>query len=133
MVLSLTKTRHQFEYISGLLTIVAMACAKSSLSLVIMAINDLGLMFYVSRALLALIFFNFLGAFFATAFQCPLPTPWRIAISACPRALNIHQYTLIMDMITDIALCSLAVAMVWPLENRWTKFFVMALFGSRIL
>lgn len=110
-----------------------MAGAQSSLNLVIVAINDLGLMFYASRASIVLIILVAISSLFATAFQCPLPIPWFTIPSTCPNAAVIYEYIAIANMIMDILLCALSIAMVWVLENCWSKFLVMALFASRIL
>lgn len=99
-----------------------------------MAINDMGLVFYASRALLTLILLAFLTSLLATAFQCPLPTPWHNPTGTiCPHATAIYKYVAITSMATDILLCVLAVVMVWALRDRWTKVLTVALFASRIL
>lgn len=94
----------------------------------------MGLMWYASRALLILILLETITTFFASAFACPLPKPWiSTGPATCPSGANIYLYTTIFGMVTDALLCVLALAMVWILQNRWTKVLVMCLFGSRIL
>lgn len=127
------KPPSQTQYISSLLAILATACAKCAFNLVIMAINDLGNMFYASRVLIALILLTTVSSLLATAFQCPLPTPWFPSSTTCPGAASIYEYTAIASMITDTLLCVLSTAMVWILQDRWAKVVVITLFASRIL
>lgn len=120
------------QYISALFGVITLAGAKCALNLVIMAVNDLGLMYYASRTHITLILLVAVSSLVASVFRCPLPTPWLPRLS-CPAAAAIVKYSIWSNIVTDVDLCMLSVAMVWILKDRWTKILVVALFTTRIL
>lgn len=72
---------------------------------------------------------------FTLLFQCHLPTPW-LAVSKeqCPSRGSIHMYNGVMNILTDLALCLLPIAMMWEVQTTLRrKIIVVALFGTRIM
>lgn len=76
-----------------------------------------------------------ISGIFATAFQCSLPSPWRITpTNSCIsiRAISIYNDTL--NILTDLVIYILPITMIWNVHtNTSRKLQVCALFGSRIL
>lgn len=71
----------------------------------------------------------------AVAFACGLPDPWRTDDKGiCYSRKKINIYNGVMNILTDLAICVLPVAMMWNVQTSITrKAQVCALFGSRIL
>lgn len=99
--------------------------------LLIMAINDYGRVALATKCLLVLIALYSLTGLTATAFQCPLPSPWLAENSSlCPGIGPIYFYNGALNVITDVLVCVIGVAMLWNVQaSRKTKFLVIALFG----
>lgn len=74
------------------------------------------------------------SGFFAVAFQCDLPGPWRMSDHACASVRGIYFYNGVMNILTDLIICILPIAMMWNVQtNMARKVQVCALFGTRIL
>lgn len=98
-------------------------------------INNYGFIRTANRLVLAIIAASSMSGLIATALQCPLPAPWRTeSPGACPNAGPIYLYDGIMNIITDLQLCALSVAMVWDVKTSVkNRALVIALFSCRIL
>lgn len=65
---------------------------------------------------------SFVSGLSATAFQCPLPAPWRATNpSVCPGTKSIYLFNGVMNIVTDVQLCGLAIAMVWDVKTDVKK------------
>lgn len=72
--------------------------------------------------------------FFAMAFQCDLPSPWRVSDHGCASIRGIYLYNGLMNILTDLVICILPMAMMWNVQtNTAKKVQVCALFGARVL
>jgi hypothetical protein len=88
----------------------------------------------VNRVLMAVIGTWAISGFFAVAFQCDLPSPWQASDHACTSIRGIYIYNGVMNILTDLVICVLPVAMMWNVHtNTAKKVQVCALFGARIL
>lgn len=75
-----------------------------------------------------------ISGFFAIAFQCDLPSPWRVSDHACASMRGIYLYNGVINIFTDLVICILPIAMMWNVQTNMTrKVQVCALFGARIL
>jgi hypothetical protein len=122
-------------YASRILATMVMACTKISLCLLIRQIDNQGRLNIANMVLGGAVVLCFVTGFFAVIFQCPLPSPW-LAVSheSCPSRGPIFVYNGVMDILTDLALCALPVAMMWQVQTTIKrKVIVMALFGTRII
>ncbi|CAM1503634.1 Fc.00g012250.m01.CDS01 [Cosmosporella sp. VM-42] len=122
-------------YASRILALCVNACTKVSLCLLIRQIDNQGKLNLANMVLGGAVILCFFTGFFATIFQCPLPNPW-LAVSHehCPSRGPIFVYNGVMDILTDLALCALPVAMMWQVQTTVKrKIIVMALFGTRII
>ncbi|KAF4460890.1 hypothetical protein FALBO_12326 [Fusarium albosuccineum] len=122
-------------YASRILALLVSASTKISLCLLIRQISNQGGLNLANLILGGVVIAWAITGIFATAFQCPLPQPW-LAISNvhCPSQGPIYIYSGIMNILTDIALCVLPVAMMWEVQTSpKRKAIVMALFGTRLI
>jgi hypothetical protein len=122
-------------YTSRLLALVVHGCAKLSVCLLIRQISNGGLLNVVNWILGAIIILWVVSGFAATAFQCPLPEPWlAVSSGACPGLEPIYMHNGIMNILTDVALCLLPVAMMWEVQTTvQRKLIVITLFSCRIV
>ncbi|KXJ88202.1 hypothetical protein Micbo1qcDRAFT_178356 [Microdochium bolleyi] len=125
----------QFQYVISLLSIIVLTATKLCVCLFIRAINSFAGIRIANIMLIAVGAANFGSLFVATAFQCPLPSPWLAAsTSLCPAAGPIYWYTISTSMAFDVFLCIVASLMVVRVQtNMRTKAIVVGLFASRIL
>ncbi|KAH6869529.1 hypothetical protein B0T10DRAFT_501482 [Thelonectria olida] len=122
-------------YAARILSLFVAGCTKISLCLLIRQIDNQGRLNMANLALGGIVLVWVATGFFATIFQCPLPSPW-VANSndECPNYGPIFLYNGIMDILTDLALCVLPVAMMWHVQTTLRrKIIVMSLFGTRII
>lgn len=122
-------------YASSILAPFISGAAKVSLCLLIRQIDNLGKLNMANLVLGGLVLVWIVTGFFSVVFQCPLPTPWLAgSYEQCPNYGPIYVYNGIMDIITDLALCILPVAMMWHVQTTARrKAIVMGLFGTRIV
>ncbi|KAL0944672.1 uncharacterized protein CTRU02_202559 [Colletotrichum truncatum] len=126
---------HKLFYASSLLATAVAGTTKLSLCLLIQSINSYGRLHLANRILFGVIAAWMVSVIIAEAFQCSLPDPWfAISQAKCPGREAIFLYNGIMDIITDVTLCLLPVAMVWKVQTSTRrKLLVISLFGSRII
>lgn len=110
-------------------------CTKISLCLLIRQIDGSGKLNLANMVLGGVIVAWAISGFFATIFQCPLPEPWlATSLEQCPNRGPIFVYNGVMNILTDLALCLLPVAMMWHVQTTLKrKAVVSALFGTRIM
>lgn len=111
-----------------------MALTKISICLLIKRINNYGHIQLATATASSVILATTLLGFVATMFRCGLPTPWRaLNPSACPGARPISLYDGVTNVVSDILLCALAVAMVWDVKTHAkNKAVVISLFATRL-
>ncbi|KAF7561280.1 hypothetical protein G7046_g2890 [Stylonectria norvegica] len=122
-------------YASRILALCVNGCTKISLCLLIRQINGAGRLNLANLVLGGVTLAWVASGFFALAFECPLPSPW-LAVSEkqCPSRGPVYIYNGILNILTDLALCILPVAMMWHVQTTIRrKMVVMALFGTRII
>ncbi|KAH7120360.1 hypothetical protein B0J13DRAFT_649137 [Dactylonectria estremocensis] len=122
-------------YASRILAPFISGAAKISLCLLIRQIDNQGKLNTANIALGGLVLVWVVTGFFSIVFQCPLPTPWLAeSYAQCTNYGPIYVYNGIMDILTDLALCILPVAMMWHVQTTpRRKAIVMGLFGTRII
>ncbi|KAF7557382.1 hypothetical protein G7Z17_g711 [Cylindrodendrum hubeiense] len=122
-------------YASRIFAILISGTTKISICLLIRQIDNQGKLNTANMVLGAFIILWVVTGFFTTVFQCPLPSPWLAgSYTQCPNYGSIYVYNGVMDIITDLALCVLPVAMMWHVQTTVRrKAIVMALFGTRIM
>ncbi|TDZ99647.1 hypothetical protein C8034_v000022 [Colletotrichum sidae] len=129
--------RHQdtLFYASSLLATAAAACTKLSLCLLIQSINNHGRLHVANKSLFGVIAAWAVSGIIAEALQCSLPDPWAASSKRkCPGREGVFLYNGLMDILTDVALCALPVAMMWNVQTSTRrKLMVVALFGTRII
>ena len=92
-----------------------------------------------------------LGAEFAIAFQCKLPSPWAIISGKCFNTVNLASIVSnlriltyrqaafwiangVCDILTDVIIVLLPLYLVWSLQMPWRRKGVVTIaFGSRVL
>lgn len=119
-------------YVAELLGIAAQASAKVSVVLLSdrVAPRESRSYFFM----LGLVAMWTVFAFFATAFQCPLPEPWVFNPSACPTHGNLYYPIIIFNIVTDALLAAWILPTLWSLLLETNKrLTVVVLFGSRII
>lgn len=122
-------------YSSRILALAVHGCSKISVCLLIWQISNHGLLKAANLALGGLIIAWIVSGVAATIFQCPLPEPW-LAVSSgqCPSLEPVYIFNGVMNILTDVALCALPVAMMWDVQTSMNKkLIVMSLFGTRIM
>lgn len=126
---------HQLQYAASILSVVSVTATKVSLSLLIRLIHNYGRVRLANQILMGIVMICFISELFSTIFQCPLPQPWGSVYSSnCPAIAPIHTYNAVVNIITDLQIYLLAVAMVWNIQSDVkTKCLVIALFSFRIL
>jgi hypothetical protein len=121
-------------YAASMLTILALALAKSSVVLFILAITPQRKVKLSCYALLAVIAAWTVSTVLALAFQCPLPTPWRLNKDTCIDQRALYFVSGLLNISTDLALVVLPWIMIrWVQTNASRKWQVMSLFGCRIM
>lgn len=125
----------QLFYVSSILALAVAAGTKISLCLLIHSINNHGRLNIATKVLFGVIVAWAISGIFAVAFQCSIPRPWAaLSLEECPNREAIFLYNGIMDILTDVALCVLPVAMMWKVQTSvHRKLLVTALFGTRIV
>lgn len=110
------------------------AGTKISICLWISAITPQYRLNLMNRILMGVVGIWAISGIFATAFQCNLPAPWRTSSDTlCVSVQGIYIYNGTMNILTDLAICVLPIAMMWRVHTTTTrKIQVCALFGSRI-
>lgn len=120
-----------------ILSIVAEGCTKISVCMLFYAINS-----FQSRLLIAnRILFILIGAWVVcgsilVGFRCPLGTDWSAFTTNkyCPRRLPIVAFNTGVDLITDVALSTLPIILIWNVQTtHLRKFQIITLFGCRFL
>ncbi|EXF82283.1 hypothetical protein CFIO01_08170 [Colletotrichum fioriniae PJ7] len=126
---------HELFYASSILVIAIAASTKISLCLLIHSINNHGRLNLANKVLFGAIVAWGISGIFTTAFQCSLPRPWlATAGEKCPGREGIFLYNGVMDILTDVCLCLLPVAMMWKVQTTLKrKVMVIALFSTRII
>lgn len=110
------------------------AGTKLSICLLINAISPQYRLLLVNRTLMIVTGAWVVSGFFAMAFQCDLPNPWELSDHACVSIQGIYLYNGLMNILTDLAICVIPMAMMWNVQtNKTKKIAVCALFGARIL
>ncbi|KAM0430069.1 hypothetical protein ACHAPT_006075 [Fusarium lateritium] len=122
-------------YASRILALLVDATTKLSLCLLIRQISNIGGLNVANLILAGVIVAWMVTGIFATAFQCPLPEPWAShSNDQCPSQGPIFVFNGVMNILTDVALCALPVAMMWHVQTSVRrKLIVMSLFGSRLI
>ncbi|KAM5344335.1 hypothetical protein ACJ41O_012872 [Fusarium nematophilum] len=122
-------------YASRILGLLVNATTKVSLCLLIRQINNQGLLDMANKILGGTVIVWTVAGVFATAFQCPLPEPWLATNNdQCPNQGPIFVFNGVMNILTDLALCILPVAMMWEVQTPIKrKAIVLALFGTRFV
>lgn len=107
--------------------------SKISTCLLIETINSYTMVHYANRIVLGIIAIISLTTFLGSALRCGLPQPWLVLSEmTCPAAAPIYQFVLISNMVTDILICSLAIAMICRVQTKKrTRILVIALFCFR--
>lgn len=119
-------------YASHILAVLVFGCAKLSVCLLIRQLSNHGWMRKAIFSLTGLVALWILSGALVTAFQCPLPKPWDS--EGCPATRRVYIYNSIMNIITDVALCVLPIAMMLEVQTTaQRKVVVTLLFGSRIV
>ncbi|KAG7048381.1 integral membrane protein [Colletotrichum scovillei] len=126
---------HELFYVSSLLAIAIAASTKISLCLLIHSINNHGRLNLANKVLFGAIVSWGISGIMTTTFQCSLPQPWlATAGEKCPGREGIFLYNGVMDILTDVCLCLLPVAMMWKVQTTLKrKAMVVALFTTRII
>jgi hypothetical protein len=125
----------QSMYSSRILALAVLGCSKISVCLLIWQINSHGMLRIANLVLGGLIIAWVISGVLATIFQCPLPEPW-LAVSSgqCPSMESVYVFNGVMNILTDVALCVLPVAMMWDVQTSANKkLIVTGLFGTRIM
>ncbi|RSL37877.1 hypothetical protein CEP53_015404 [Fusarium sp. AF-6] len=122
-------------YAARILALLVDATTKISLCLLIRQISNIGGLNLANLILAGVVIAYTVAGIFATAFQCPLPEPWESESNdQCPSQGPIFIFNGIMNILTDLALCALPVAMMWDVQTSLKrKLIVMVLFGSRLI
>lgn len=125
----------QLLYAASILSVVSVTATKVSLSLLIRLIHNYGRVRLANQISMGIIILCFVSEVFSTVFQCPLPQPWGAASSSnCPAIGPIYTYNTAVNIMTDLQIYVLAVAMVWNIQSDFkTKCVVITLFSFRVL
>lgn len=125
----------QLQYAAAMLALLAVTSTKIALCLLIEHINNYGRVKTAIRMFMCFLILESVIGLLAHAFRCSLPTPWRASSPlACAAAQHIYLYNGVMDIITDVMLFILSIAMIWDVKtNTKRKSIVIALFATRIL
>ncbi|KAJ1334002.1 hypothetical protein MN608_04000 [Microdochium nivale] len=122
------------QYAVWLLSITVVASTKICLCLFVHTINTFAGVRVANLALQGLVGLFFVSGLFATAFRCPIPTPWLAETSAtCPAAGHVYLFILVANIITDVLVCIIATVMIAKVQtNLRTKAIVISLFVFRL-
>lgn len=92
-------------------------------------------MLIANRVLLITIIVWVAGAVLFISFQCPVPIDWTVVDDRhCSARLPMIVFTTTINILTDLALCILPIALVWTVHTtHLRKVQIVALFGSRIV
>ncbi|KAK7398668.1 hypothetical protein QQX98_011939 [Neonectria punicea] len=122
-------------YASRIMAIFISASTKISLCLLIRQISNQGRLNTANTVLSVVVVIWLIIGFFTIIFECPMPSPWLAANKdQCPNYGPIYVFNGLMDILTDVALCILPVAMMWHVQTTMRrKAIVMGLFGTRII
>ncbi|KAK8035561.1 hypothetical protein PG993_010556 [Apiospora rasikravindrae] len=145
---------NQLTFAADLLSLLAQACAKVSVSLLISVISNQAYpwshkqtvhginqnhLFDANRLLFSLIILCSVVGLFGLSLQCGLggvlAEPWSAAsLGHCSWGGEVWMFNAVAGIVTDLGLCVLPIAMMWKVQTRSTvKATVTILFGSRIL
>ncbi|KAJ9606421.1 hypothetical protein H2200_009382 [Cladophialophora chaetospira] len=127
-------------YASNILLIMALACAKAAVTLLVIAIKPLRFVMYACYAMLGLIAVWGVAGVFVLAFQCSGPNRWVLGPSSGPNAETcIDQYAMqiglrTIDIATDVGIVLLPGLMMRSVQvsaaKRWV---VVLLFAVRLI
>lgn len=70
------------------------------------------------------------------AFQCPVPIDWYTFATNkdCSRRIPITAFNMTVDLLTEVALSTLPVVLIWNVQTtHLKKLQIISLFGSRFL
>lgn len=121
---------------SIILAVLANGFAKISICLLVSAINNFGgKVLLANRILLITIIAWVACTVLFMSFQCPVPIDWSVVNNShCAARLPMTVFNTTVNILTDLALCILPVALVWSVQTtHLRKFQIVALFGSRIM
>lgn len=136
----------QLIYVATLLALLTQACAKISVCLLISVVANHGYpwnqhrvihglnqnrLFHANRILFCVIIVWFITGFFSVAITC---APGKSGAEQCLVGGPLYTYDNVMDLLTDLCLCIMPVAMMWKVQTSTEKKLqVIGLFGTRIL
>lgn len=124
----------QYAYASQLLYIPTLCLAKLSTLIYLRALSPDTPYAHLNLAIEIFIVLWAIGAEFAIAFQCSLPTTWAILSSKCFDILPFWNAIGTLDIVTDLAIIALPGYLVWSVQmSRSQKLLVFIVFGTRIL
>ncbi|KAK8004501.1 hypothetical protein PG990_002310 [Apiospora arundinis] len=144
---------NQLTFAADLLSLLAQASAKISVSLLISVISNQAYpwnhrltvhgvepsrLFDANRVLFGLIAFCTIVGVFGLSLQCglgALSDPWSAAsLGHCSWGGEIWWFNAVSGLVTDLGLCLLPIGLTWKLQTKASvKATVTILFGSRIL
>ncbi|ETN42761.1 uncharacterized protein HMPREF1541_01919 [Cyphellophora europaea CBS 101466] len=122
-----------FAYLSQLLTLCGLFCAKLAVSRLIVAIRPQRTYRRICFVLEIVMLMWLISSIFTVGFQCQLPQPWLLSNDRCIDLVVLHRYVGAMNILTDVVLVVLPAPIVYPLQlERDKKSLVIALFATRI-
>ncbi|KAK5713946.1 hypothetical protein LTR15_010852 [Elasticomyces elasticus] len=123
-------------YAANILTIIVLAAAKMSVTLLIVSIQPIGPVLLSCYAYLAVVGVWCVAGVFALAFQCNLPKPWTLgsdSMEICVDQFAIQLGLGVVSLVTDLAVILLAFLMIQGVQTNFQrKLAVVTLFGTRI-
>ncbi|KAI0468729.1 hypothetical protein F4859DRAFT_490137 [Xylaria cf. heliscus] len=124
----------KIQYAGDLLFILALGFAKLSVCASLFEFSPNRTHRRINSVLIIIIIFWILSSELGTAFQCGSRHPWEQGRASC---INLHaflSYVEIANIITDVALVLIPIAIISPLQMPiTTRAIIISLFGSRIL
>ena len=130
----------QLFYASNILLILALACAKAAVTLLVIAIKPLRYVMWACYAMLGLIAVWAVAGVFVLALQCSGPNRWVLGpASGSNGETCIDQHAMlialrVIDIATDVGIVLLPGLMMWGVQvsaqKRWV---VVLLFAVRLM
>jgi len=124
---------NKYNYAYQILFVITICLSKISLLLFTIRLTPNTTTIRVGKILMGVILLWGVATVFALAFQCSLPQPWNVTSGVCHNQ-GVLVSVSIIDIITDIAITSLPLVMLWGIQiQRGKRITVMAVFMCRIL
>lgn len=125
---------NKYNYTYQILFIITIVLSKISLLLFITRLTPNVATIRVGRIILCLIATWGVATVFGFAFQCSLPQPWNNTTGVCQNQQALYYAAGAIDILTDIVLIILPVAILWGVQiQRKKRAIVMLVFVARLL